>query len=256
MGGGVLQRADRRDVPPSRAVAATPGSGASGPTSCRVDADLDRCVELMLAYDDPTRLDQRGAPRPARVLRRRQRVSAARCCGPASSARAPGGRALRVADAMRLVNVAARLLRANLNTAAARRPARRPRRARRLRAQRSAVLPLQRHGAGPACRGVQPPPLLVPRLPDPARPAAARPRHADRPAPRRQAVRRRTHLADRVARRRGAVRPDVALRGVHGGRSPPWVVTRWRWPRGRSSGSPCCSGRAPRGTRRARRRRG
>ena len=59
----------------------------------------------------------------------------------------------------------------------ARRPARRPGRARRLRAQRAALPALQRDDRGPARRRATPRPVLVPRLPGPARPAAARPRH-------------------------------------------------------------------------------
>ena len=191
-----------------------PGLGRLGPDLCRVDADLDRCAELMLSYDDPRAsisevlLDQRVFCGVGNVYR----CEVLWACE--LSPRAPVGE-LSESLATRLVSVAARLLRANLNTAAARRPARRPRWARRLRAQRSAVLPLQRHGAGPACRRVQPPPLLVPRLSDPAGSAAAGPRHADRPAPRRQAVRRRTHLADRLTHDR---RGSAQLRSSGGAR--------------------------------------
>ena len=88
LGGGVLQRAGRRDVP-RRTPAGTRAWAALGPDLCRVDADLGRCVEPVLAYDDPQAAVRRGAARPAGVLRGRQRVPQRGAVGRASSARSP-----------------------------------------------------------------------------------------------------------------------------------------------------------------------
>ena len=96
--------------------AGTPGCGGLGPDLCRADADLRRCIESLLAYDDP------GASLAAVLLD--QRVF----CGLGNVYRsevlwagewspwAPVGD-LPETDAVRLVNVAATLLRANLRRA-------------------------------------------------------------------------------------------------------------------------------------------
>ena len=70
----VLQRAGRRDVPPSRCQPPPRARAGSGPTSAAPTPTSQRCVELLLAYDDPDGHHRRGAARPAGVLRGRQRV--------------------------------------------------------------------------------------------------------------------------------------------------------------------------------------
>lgn len=91
-----------------------PGFGRLGPDLCRVDADLDRCVELLLAYDDQRAtigeilLDQRVFCGVGNVYR--SEVLWACELSPFAA----------VGDiseplARRVVNVAARLLRANLS---------------------------------------------------------------------------------------------------------------------------------------------
>ena len=106
-----FQRSARGDVPHARRQ--PPSRPRWGrPDLCRADADLGRCVELLLAYDDPAQ------PSP-------------RCCwtqraGSVASATVPlevlwagrlacHGGELPEIDAVRLVNVAAKLLRANLD---------------------------------------------------------------------------------------------------------------------------------------------
>ena len=94
-----------------------PGLGRLGPDLCRVDADLDRCAELLLSYDDPRAsisevlLDQRVFCGVGNVYR----CEVLWACE--LSPRAAVGE-LSESLATRLVSVAARLLRANLNTAA------------------------------------------------------------------------------------------------------------------------------------------
>ena len=191
------RRTAARRHPPSRARAASgPTCAASTPTSTAASS----CCS---SYDD------RAAPIGEVLLD--QRVF----CGVGNVYRcevlwacelSPFARVGELAErcAVRLVNVAARLLRANLHTAERVAAARRARRARRLRAQRSALLPLQRDGARPARRRATPASSTgapAARSGSPRQRAAATDT-ADRPAPRRQAVRRRAHLADRVARNR------------------------------------------------------
>lgn len=90
-----------------------PGLGRLGPDLCRVDADLDRCVELMLSYDDPRAaisevlLDQRAFCGVGNVYR----CEVLWACE--LSPKAPVGE-IPEPLATRVVNVAARLLRANL----------------------------------------------------------------------------------------------------------------------------------------------
>jgi endonuclease-8 len=94
-----------------------PGFGRLGPDLCRLDADLERCVELMLTYDDrdaviaDALLDQRVFCGVGNVYR--SEVMWACELSPFA----------RVADigeplAQRVVNLAARLLRANLTSVA------------------------------------------------------------------------------------------------------------------------------------------
>ena len=162
-----------------------PWFGRLGPDLCNVDADLDRSVELLLTYDD------RRAPISEVLLD--QRVF----CGVGNVYRsevlwacevhpfAPVGD-ISEALARRIVNVAARLLRANLAHAEQVALPGRPGWPRGVRADRSGLLPLRRHGARPSARHSGADPLLVPWLPDPPRPGCAvgcRP--ADRPASRR-----------------------------------------------------------------------
>lgn len=93
-----------------------PWFGRLGPDLCRVDADLDRCIELLLTYDDPRAtigevlLDQRVFCGVGNVYR----CEVLWACE--LSPFAPVGE---IAEplATRLVNVAARLLRANLTHA-------------------------------------------------------------------------------------------------------------------------------------------
>ena len=93
-----------------------PGLGGLGPDLCRVDADLGRCVELLLAYDDPQAslaevlLDQRVFCGVGNVYR-----CEVLWAGELSPFAAVGD--LPEADAVRLVNVAAKLVRANLHHA-------------------------------------------------------------------------------------------------------------------------------------------
>jgi endonuclease-8 len=93
-----------------------PGLGRLGPDLCRIDADLERCVELLLTYDD------QRTPIGEVVLD--QRVF----CGVGNVYRSevlwacelsPFAPVSEIAEplATRIVNVAARLLRANLNSA-------------------------------------------------------------------------------------------------------------------------------------------
>ena len=105
-------RSSRRTAGPMPA--ATPASAGSGPISAAPTPTSHRCVELLRAYDDPRRQRRRGAARPAGVLRRRQRVPLRGAVGRAARARSPRSADLPEADAVRLVNVAATLLRANL----------------------------------------------------------------------------------------------------------------------------------------------
>jgi endonuclease VIII len=93
-----------------------PGLGGLGPDLCRVDADLDRCVELLMSFDDPRRslaevlLDQRVFCGVGNVYRCEVLWSGE------LSPFAPIG-TLPAPDAVRLVNLAAKLLRANLHHA-------------------------------------------------------------------------------------------------------------------------------------------
>jgi endonuclease-8 len=93
-----------------------PGLGGLGPDLCRVDADLGRCVQLLLAYDDPKAtlahvlLDQRVFCGLGNVYR----CEVLWACELSPFARVAD---LAEPDAVRLVNVAAGLLRANLRTA-------------------------------------------------------------------------------------------------------------------------------------------
>jgi len=90
-----------------------PGLGRLGPDLCRVDADLDRCAELLLAYEDQgasiaeVLLDQRVFCGVGNVYR--SEVLWACELSPYAKVRDIGEPL-----ALRLVNVAARLLRANL----------------------------------------------------------------------------------------------------------------------------------------------
>ena len=91
-----------------------PGLGGVGPDLCRADADLGRCVELLLAYDDPRAtlaavlLDQRVFCGVGNVYRC-EVLWAGRLSPFATVGELPE------IDAVRLVNVAAKLLRANLD---------------------------------------------------------------------------------------------------------------------------------------------
>ena len=93
-----------------------PGLGRIGPDLCRVDADLDRCVESLLAYDDPRAtigevlLDQRVFCGVGNVYR----CEVLWACELSPFAPVSG---LPETLARRVVNVAARLLRANLTHA-------------------------------------------------------------------------------------------------------------------------------------------
>lgn len=93
-----------------------PGLGRLGPDLCRVDADLERCVELLLTYDDARApigdvlLDQRVFCGVGNVYR----CEVLWACE--LSPFAPVGE-IPEPLATRLVNVAARLLRANLTHA-------------------------------------------------------------------------------------------------------------------------------------------
>ena len=91
-----------------------PGLGRLGPDLCRPDADLGRCVESLLAFDDPKAtlaevlLDQRVFCGVGNVYR-----CEVLWAGRLSPFAHVGG--LPEVDAVRLVNVAAKLLRANLH---------------------------------------------------------------------------------------------------------------------------------------------
>ncbi len=91
-----------------------PGLGGVGPDLGRADADLGRCVDLLLAYDDPLAsvaevlLDQRVFCGLGNVYRC-EVLWAGRLSPYALIGELPE------ADAVRLVNVAAKLLRANLH---------------------------------------------------------------------------------------------------------------------------------------------
>lgn len=93
-----------------------PGLGRVGPDLSRVDADLDRCVELLLAYDHPRApigevlLDQRVACGVGNVYR----CEVMWACELSPFARVA---ALPETLVRRIVNVTARLLRANLTHA-------------------------------------------------------------------------------------------------------------------------------------------
>nr|MBA3288997.1 Fpg/Nei family DNA glycosylase [Acidimicrobiia bacterium] len=93
-----------------------PGLGGLGPDLCRTDADLGRCVQILLAYDDPQAsvaevlLDQRVFCGVGNVYR----CEVLWACELSPFAHVG---TLAEADAVRLVNVAARLLRANLHHA-------------------------------------------------------------------------------------------------------------------------------------------
>jgi endonuclease-8 len=93
-----------------------PWFGRLGPDLCRVDADLGRCVELLLSYDDPRAtmgevlLDQRVFCGVGNVYR----CEVMWACE--LSPQAPVGD-VAAPLATRIVNVAARLLRANLRHA-------------------------------------------------------------------------------------------------------------------------------------------
>jgi endonuclease VIII len=93
-----------------------PGLGGLGPDLCRADADLRRCIEALLAYDDPQAtvaevlLDQRVFCGVGNVYR----SEVLWACELSPFARVS---ALAEADAVRLVHVAAKLLRANLQSA-------------------------------------------------------------------------------------------------------------------------------------------
>jgi endonuclease-8 len=90
-----------------------PGFGGLGPDLCRADADLGRCVDLLLSYRDPEAglgevlLDQRAMCGLGNVYR----AEVLWVCELSPSA--PVG-AVSERDALRIVNTAARLLRANL----------------------------------------------------------------------------------------------------------------------------------------------
>jgi endonuclease VIII len=90
-----------------------PGLRGLGPDLCRTDADLDRCVDLLRAYDDPDAtlaevlLDQRVFCGVGNVFRC-EVLHAGQLSPYAKVSDLPE------ADAVRLVNVAAKLLRANL----------------------------------------------------------------------------------------------------------------------------------------------
>ena len=212
-----------------------PWFGRLGPDLCSVDADLDRCVELLLTYDD------RRAPIGEVLLD--QRVF----CGVGNVYRsevlwacelhpfAPVGD-IGEALARRIVNVAARLLRANLAHAE---QVALPGRSRA--GSASTVAPVRDASAAPTrCAPARRRPTTASSTGAPAArpaspPTAAAGRPADRPAPGRQSLPRRRHP---LARHRltatdwchdGTVmkHPSVA-RGA----------TRWRSPRGRPSGSP------------------
>jgi len=93
-----------------------PGFGGLGPDLCRADADLQRCVDLLLSYRDPdarigeAMLDQRVMCGVGNVYR---------CEVLWATELSPFARAgdLTEADAVQLVNTAAGLLRANLHHA-------------------------------------------------------------------------------------------------------------------------------------------
>ena len=213
-----------------------PWFGRLGPDLGNVDADLDRCVELLLSYDDrrapigEVLLDQRVFGGVGNVYR--SEVLWACEVHPF----APVGELGEVL-ARRIVNVAARLVRANLDPGRAGRCPGCPRRARRLRAHRSGLFPLRRDRARPPARHPRPDPVLVSGLPDPA--GAGVPIGAglaDRPTSRRQGVPRRRHaLAQRRLNDnrwvfRGPFRPLNTHRSVG--------VTPWRSPRGRPCAMP------------------
>ena len=184
-----------------------PGLGRLGPDLCRTDADLDRCVELLLSYDDPRApigevlLDQRVFCGVGNVYR---------CEVLWACELSPFAPVSQVPEplATRLVNVAGATAPRQPHVRATGRPAGRARRSRGLQSQRPGVLPVRRHRQEPPHGREQPGPLLVPRLPDAARATEAvlgRPAH--RPAPRRQALPRRTAtLSIRRLTRRSARR--------------------------------------------------
>ena len=115
LGGGVLQRSGRRDVPPARRQP-PPGLGGLGPDLVPRRRRPRRCVELLLAYDDPQAtlaevlLDQRVFCGVGNVYR-----CEVLWAGELSPFAHVGD--LPEADAVRLVNVAAKLVRANLHHA-------------------------------------------------------------------------------------------------------------------------------------------
>ena len=121
-----------------------PWFGRLGPDLTTVDADLDRCVELLLVLRRPAGADRRGAPRPACVRRPRQRLPQRSAVG------------LRAAPVLRRRRHRRGPRPAHRQRRRATPPseplqrraggdARRSRRARRLRAHRPRVLPLRRH---------------------------------------------------------------------------------------------------------------
>ena len=188
-----------------------PGLGGLGPDLCRPDADLRRCIDALLAYDDPQAtvaevlLDQRVFCGVGNVYR----CEVLWVCEMSPFARVS---ALAEADAVRLVHVAAKLLRANLQSAEritvpglrgglavyGRTGQRCPRCARE---HRDAPDGQPRPGA-----------LLVPRVPGTARsPGAGRRRHPDGPPPGRGQVPRGASLA---ARRRQLTTAGVDLGAI------------------------------------------
>ena len=190
-----------------------PGMGRLGPDLCKADTDLGEVVNLVLSYPDAqTRLGE--------VLLD-QRVM----CGVGNVYRAevlwatelsPFARigTLTEHDAIRLVNTAATMLRANLTTVPPRHRRRRQGRAGGLRTQRSALPPLRRDDRLPQDGRARPHALLVPGLPAASRPVsrAVGRRHPDGSAPGRPTLARRSPLEPRrqlstLRRGRGCGRP-------------------------------------------------
>ena len=126
-----------------------PWFGRLGPDLCSVDADLDRCVELLAVLRRPARPDLRGAPRSTGVRRRRQRVPQRGAVGVRAAPVRPGGRHRRSARPAHRQRRRPAVAGEPLPRRAGR-PARRAWRSRRLRAHRSGLLPLRRRRCGPA----------------------------------------------------------------------------------------------------------
>ena len=253
VGGGVLQRADSSRRTASPGLSRHPGPRASRPRPRAASTPTSTAASSCCS---PTTIPVRRSARccsTSACSAASATCTAARCCGPCElSPRAPVGE-LPESLAMRLVNVAGPL--------AARQPAH---------AERVALpaSPAGSPSTGAAvsaasavarrCAPVGPAsstacstgaPAARPGWPRAARPSTRRPTSTPPPScsPRSAPGRPRDRHEPMGQTRDGTVlfRP-IGCR----------LITRWRSPRGRSSGSPCCSGRARRGTRRARRRRG